>query len=179
MENKITLYRWISTKNINLELDYINLTNSLDFAKWYGDIVLVYSWEDENILEEDIFQRADDVRSYDQKIDQKNISGYKWKISNTWIYHYRVKTNLLKLQKIIYTATSSKETISSLTRFNRKYLRLNQTEFSQKIWIPRVKVSEYENAQREPSLEKISLLSSLVDIEQEIQVWSRRVLLSS
>lgn len=70
----------------------------------------------------------------------------------------------------MYLDPKLEQSVSALTRFNRKYLGLNQTEFSQKTGIPRVKISEYENAAREPSLEKISILSSLVGIPQELSL---------
>ncbi|MDA9129052.1 helix-turn-helix transcriptional regulator [Candidatus Gracilibacteria bacterium] len=178
MKNNITLYRGISSENLSVGAKYLNLTTDFNFAKDYGNIVLVYSMRDINILEEDISERKDDVRKYDKEIQQKNITGYKWKISDIGIYHYRVKASELTLEKIIYTSVKAKDTISALTRFNRKYLQLNQTEFSRKIRIPRVKISEYENAMREPSLEKIALLGSLIDIPQEMNVGTRKVILS-
>jgi len=176
MKNKTLLYRWISSENLSFGSTYINLTSSLKFAGNYGDIILVYELQSNNFIEELIIDRQSDVRVYDEYIQDNGIDGYRWKISDTGIYHYRAKKSSLRLVKIIYLEEDIENTVSALTRFNRKYCGLNQTEFSEQTWIPRVKISEYENAVREPSLEKIAILSSLIDIPQELSVWGGKVI---
>ena len=178
MNNTQILYRGFSSEKAFFIRDYVNLTDNRDFASEYGNIILVYEYERNHILEEKISDRKNDVREYDTMIDWREIDGYRWKISKKWIYHYRMKSSSLKLVKVLYPSEELADTVSILTRFNRKYLELNQAEFSKRTWIPRVKVSEYENAQRIPSFEKISLLTSLVDIPQEIDMWKTKVVFS-
>lgn len=72
MKNNQILYRWISSKNIHIWWNYMNLTNDIDFARDYGDIVLVYELCSENILEENTANRQSDVRDYDA------IKKYRW-----------------------------------------------------------------------------------------------------
>lgn len=83
MNNNTILYRGVSSKNLSLGSQYINLTTSFEFACEYGDIILVYELQSKNISEESISNRKSRVEDYDAIMEQKNIDGYRWKISDT------------------------------------------------------------------------------------------------
>ncbi len=170
----IKLYRWINKENTvnNINEDiYLNFTDNFEFAKNYGDIILEYKFgHDLKIQDENIKNRFYDISLYDKKINNMCIDGYKWKISKNWIFHYRLNTKNLKLSQIYYVSEDLNTDIANITYINRKILWLKQSDFWKKLNIPRVKISEYENKVRTPSLERITELTSLVKIKQILKL---------
>ena len=61
------------------------------------------------------------------------------------------------------------DNISSLVEVTRLYLWLSQKDFADKLWLKQSKISEYENGKRELSVDMITRIASLLDIEQSIK----------
>ena len=112
--------------------------------------------------------RKEDVREYDEKIRIRNINGYRWYMWS-WMYHYRIKKTGLRLKRIHYVSDDVIDNISSLVEVTRLYLWLSQKDFADKLWLKQSKISEYENGKRELSVDMITRIASLLDIEQSIK----------
>lgn len=77
MKNKKILYRWISSDTYSSGSQYINLTDNIEFAKDYWNVILVYELNGENIKEECIQSRKNDVREYDELMKSSWGDGYR------------------------------------------------------------------------------------------------------
>lgn len=148
-----------------------NYTNTLDFSREYGTVVWEFALGENKIITEDISDRKIYVEDYDSGIlSANNIDGYRWKISDTGIYHYRVNNSVLKLENIYYIHKNTNKNISNICKINRKFANKTQKEMAQKNAINRVEISDYERGIKRPSLEKIIKLWSEIPVPQKISV---------
>ena len=175
----ITLYRWYTRDNINELIDcikwdskgYSNYSNSLNFVQWYWKIIWEFEILDNTkIIEEDVLDRKPNVKIYDDICDSKWENGIKWLISNKWIFHYRIKNTILKLKKIHYVENDKLKNLWLLFLLNRKYSWKTQVEFSKSNNVPRVKISEYEQWKKLPTIDRILKIWWKIPIKQKIQI---------
>lgn len=168
----INLYRGSDIKWIISYLNwgswqYINLTNELEFAKDYWEIVCEFevSW-DVNIIEEVIDDRKDDVKEYDDIMNIQEIGWYKWNIWE-WVYHYRINKKHLKLVNIIYT-WDLKQNIANLCLLNRKYQWISQEELATQLGTKKANISKYEHWKNIPDISRITKFIFIKDYSQQM-----------
>lgn len=142
-----------------------NLTDSYEFSLDYGSVVCEFEYNWSNLIKESVFERSDDVSSYDQKImSDSSIDGFEWDIGKNK-KHFRIKSEKLKLIRIHFHAPIA-ESFSELVKSNRKYVGLTQKEFAKRTHVSQAKIAEYENARRVPEISKIRIFGAFLPQEQ-------------
>lgn len=178
------MYRWIWKYNndtikesmLASNKDYfINLSDNENFVKDYWDIIIEYTikWNI-NLDDIDISNRKDNIYEYDNDLKLNKKDWIKIEINN-FINHYRINKNKLKVSKLLFVSNDYKKNVSNIIKFTRELYWLKQSEFADKLWINRIKISEYENMKREIEPERFFKITNFLKYKKNIKFWNETI----
>lgn len=172
------LYRWTDINWIldflKNKIEFVNLTNSFAFAWDYWDIICEFEIEDNlNLIKENIKDRKENIKEYDKLIIENNIDWYLWDIGD-WVYHYRIKSDKIKLINISYI-WEYKNSLANFCILNRKYAWLSQEKLASKLGTKKPNISKYEHWINVPDIKRLASFTSLNSVNQSIDIDWRNI----